>query len=119
MEALAAEEKELLAPVRAQFRKLVREAFEEFYPKLTDDQIREALEFHTSFNDLEIRIIQSFYKTISYPLTVEALELHPGSTWRVRDPVKKLLQVLPEGSPLHVALTMAYKEHNMRRKSDA
>lgn len=104
-------------PIVAHFRQLRREVFEDFYPKLTDAEIETALELCAYFGDLEVRIIQSFYRTTCYLETVKELQLPPGSPQgKVRHTILQAFKQLPEDCPLRTALQMAYDHRNIRRK---
>jgi hypothetical protein len=100
------------AEVRRLFRGRVREVFEQYYPKLTDDEIRNTLVNHGMHGDLDVRTIQAYYRTTSYIKTANALKC-PGQG-RVRTCVNRALGKLTEDSPLHIALTMALHQPNIR-----
>ena len=115
MAVLAAEERAELSPLRKAFRQRARETFEDFYPALTPDQIRESLGMLTAFSETEIEIIESFYATISYARTAKELQLDPR---KVRNTVLRALTRLPEGSQLRTALQMAFAHLNIRQEPD-
>ena len=111
MGKIAAEE----SPVSKRFRRLYRETFERHYPQLTDEDIERALEMCGSFGELEVRILQSFYRTVSYLETAEELQLPPRSPQaKVRHTILKAFDRLPEDSPLRTALRMAEDNRNIR-----
>ena len=107
LEALEA----VTAPLFAEVRRRNRVLFQHFYPKLTDEEIANSLRLHGVFDDTDIRTIQVFYRTTSYAETIK----EPGTCTGqggVRARVLRALRKLPEHTPLHEALTMAYKHLN-------
>jgi hypothetical protein len=117
MAALGAEEREEVAPLRHELMRRAREVFENFYPKLTPDEIRQDLETHTAFSELEIEIIESFYATTSYSRTARELQLHPSNPQaKIRHTVLMAVTRLPDGSHLRTALQMAYAHRNIREE---
>lgn len=100
-------------PLFAEVRRRNRVLFQNFYPKLSNEQIAAALTQASSrFDDFDILVIQTFYRTISYAKTVEELKKETGQGG-VRMRVQRALEKLPEESQLHVALTMAVKNLNI------
>jgi len=109
MKVLRDEENELWTGFRAR----ARELFEQYYPKLTDDEIRYALENHGFHAEWEVQILTAFYRTTSYR-TVKKETGYEQSI--IRSLLLRALKKLTEDSPLHTALTMAYQQRNIREK---
>jgi hypothetical protein len=97
----------LRTELRDQMRARTKELFDDFYPRLTDREIEDALRASGIFDDLDIEVIQVFYETRSYRKTVERTEVTGLGGVRMR--VMRALRDLPPSSHLRTALDMAYR----------
>jgi len=101
--------------------------FQMSYPQLTDEDIAHACRpelcegCHSAprWDEDEVRILQSFYRTTSYADSVKELHAQGGmrrfEQRNIRHTVLRAIQHLPKGSPLQIAMEMAYRNLNILR----